>query len=228
MIKEKELKFFEKVLDIYAPSLWQVEEDDLDGEDDLRYALEKVFEDSSFEICSGASRLAIVFPEQDWVIKMNIDGHMMFREEYDEETCEYYYDDEDFIKEVLEEDYCKLEYDNYKKAEELGLEKFFAETIYLGNTRDGKRIWLQEKVIPVSDESLSRPVSENSKTKAKEMSKYIDKEWLGRCIDLYGEEKTREMLNFNNKINNDVHNGNYGFTIGDDEPKFLDYCGYYG
>lgn len=88
-----------------------------------------------FHIYSGASKVVFVDDEWDWVIKI---GFMR-----ETNTC--------FVARGTDFNYCEIEANLYRSAENNHLEEFFAATYECGEV-DGVSVFIQEKVTTIEGE----------------------------------------------------------------------------
>lgn len=140
---------------------------------------------------------------------------------------------------------CEREVELYKKAVELGLEKFFPKTelfCYLGDTP----IVIQEKVdfadcnIPSAakvreieriarsalHQKLCYKIMNYLRENADFRVRSISSRWLSACVRLYGKKTVFELEKFiiDNRIN-DLHGNNVGWL--NSKPVILDFSGYW-
>ena len=150
-------------------------------------------DDDSIEAHYGYSRLALVFNDEDFVIKIpftySIDEDFCLseedmikdKEEYGYKDNEFYYDEYDDAYYYLGKytgldeysDYCDQEVDFYYQAKDEGLEEFFAEEWYLGSI-NGVPFYAQIKAVSFDD--YDREDNQNSvfSTRKKEIEKASD------------------------------------------------------
>lgn len=177
---------------------------------------------------NGASQLAFIIEGADRVIKIPFDGIMNEWEDWNPDTEEENYKEE---FEPFDLDYTAKTYDIYQLAVEAGVSEFFADIDILGLSFNNQLIYTQKFVLPLGEDgSSSIDPSEDSLRKAKEMCRNrripFDYDWVATCLDLYGEEKFNQLLEFINEHRlNDFHSNNYGYTR-DGKPMLLDYCGF--
>lgn len=213
----------------------------LDCEDD-RY-IEDIyyfFSKKSAEVFHGASKIAVILPQEDYVLKIGFNGVYCSTDTYNEETGDWECSDEDDWIEYSESgsfggnDYCLTEQIIYDKAVAEGLEGFFAETCFVDEV-DGHRVFAQEKVIPDNDcmpTSHKTPSDESFhyiKSKRAEDKWYrpsCSDEWDAAAIDCYGMVKYLQFLEFckENDIK-DLYGANYGWRA-DGTPVLLDFSNY--
>lgn len=179
----------------------------------------------------GVSKLVFVLKEQDWVIKIPFNGY--YSNVLDDETCEYGKEEEEywtFFQYAAENgwDYCNVELEKYESVQSRGLECFFADTRYLCSDKNNYPIYIQEKVIPCSDDKEKRTPSKKSLELVKDKH-YFNDEWVAIAIDFYGEHKVKQFLdyieNIDPIISDDLHTGNYGYRP-DGSPCLLDFSGW--
>ncbi len=121
-------------------------------------------------------------------------------------------------------DYCELEVNNYKKAEEEGVSSFFASTEYVGMLYDTIPVYASERCVPFNDieHNSETPDGENiffkfgvPNTITQELKKQYP---IGRLFAL------KEFLDDNDIY--DLHSGNWGYDK-DGKLKIIDYSNYY-
>lgn len=208
--------------------------------------------DGSAEIKWGMSKLVIIAPSlKDIVIKIPFDGIYDFHYDdvyYQKKKSEHTYYDEhgewDFHKfnsvkskdKKNKTDYCAVEVEKYQDLFAIDLDIFVAETYLYDTMSNGIRVYIQEKAFSSEDdpEWSTRRSSANSGATAR---KWIDEEsiplesnWIGLCIDKYGEERTKEFLDYCNykdpTLISDTHCGNIGYRM-DGSPLIIDYSGFW-
>lgn len=164
----------------------------------------------------GASKLCLVFKDEDFVIKWSNDDR------YDESMKE-----------------AEL----YQKAKEKNLEKFFPETEIFAEI-NGITFIRQEKIsfscsnLPVhkrrkyhdmtktgSDKVVSKMAHE-FKAAAPRYRRNLDNLWAKMALVLYGKKACKALCDFivENHIN-DLHEDNIGYK--NDRPIILDFAGYH-
>lgn len=196
----------------------------------IKYKLEQINEFIYVE--RGMTKLVIIPPNCNYVIKIPFNGHYYDNEFYFFEEAA---NEEDFS------DYCLTEYIKYQQLKKENLECFVAKTVYY-KTIDNTRIFIQEKVIPLdspwaySNISIPNP-SENSKKIVSSIFSndnimdFYDTEWASNCVELYGAQKTKNFFLYcsmqDPDIIEDFHDGNYGYRK-NGEPVILDYSNYSG
>lgn len=121
-------------------------------------------------------------------------------------------------------DYCELEVDNYKKAEEDGVSSFFAPTEYIGTLYDTIPVYASERCVPFSDVEYNGEIPDGENmffkfrvpnTITQELKKQYQTERLFAL---------REFLDDNDIY--DLHSGNWGYDK-DGKLKIIDYSNYY-
>lgn len=217
LLEDKALKLIKTLeeADIIPDLEFGYDEDTGELDMDEQFALCKILTDIGVNgfTDSGASKFVFVFPEQ-YVVKIGFEGV-------------YSYDDGYFF-EPFDDDYCELEYENYLKAEEAGLDFLFAEIKPLYKI-GSRKFYIQEYV----NFNINLTPSEKSKTTAKRIKENsghfcsIDIPWLASVIEAYGEEIAEQLMDFikETKIN-DLHCGNCGYDL-KGFPKLADYSGWF-
>ena len=206
----------------------------------------------SYYVTSGASKIAIIFRNKDWVIKIPYFGRVEDNSDCcrpsgeacphtDESVvpcheCPHHKDDIDYTYysgachntiEIEDEwNYCELESKLWIAAQEAGLEKLFLRTMKIG-MHNGSPIYIQEKadIIGLSSTSPS-PESKSRFTNSFADRHGFDDEFFGAfLLDYYGEIMLDKFFTFIEKYGIcDFHRGNFGFQ--DNRPVFVDYSGF--
>lgn len=180
--------------------------------------LGSLISDAPFKVFSteGASKLCLVFKEEDFVIKWSNDDR------YDES-----------IKEV----------ELYQKAKEKNLEKFFPKTEIFAEI-NGITFILQEKisfscaVLPghksrkyrdmtkTSSDKVVSKMAHEFKAAAPRYKRNLNTLWAKMALVLYGKKACKALCDFivENHIN-DLHEDNIGYK--NDRPVILDFAGYH-
>lgn len=135
-------------------------------------------------------------------------------------------------------DYCLAEVKRYEKAKELGIEKSFLKTFYVGDI-NGYPVYAQEKV----DFSSNNADSIVDRCKHKKVKRYIKKiggaleewillrnpvedDWGIETFKYYGFQYCKKLFSFIDDENiNDLHSSNIGYLKG--HPVLMDYAGWY-
>lgn len=206
--------------------------------ENLNYSFEKKMPKTA--TYHGVSKMAIVIPESQYVIKVPFNGKWdtYYDDDDDNDTYEEYWEDFMYANpENYSFDYCCDELDKYEKAAACGLGMFFAETLFYGYTKGGYPLYLQEKVRPYNHirRADTPKAKENSLTyvKDKRANDYnwesLPEEWLAMAVDRYGLELVERFIDFIHTeepdISDDLHGGNYGYRY-DGSPVLLDFSGW--
>lgn len=207
--------------------------------------------DGAAQIKYGMSKLVIVAPSlENIVIKIPFSGVYDFHYDddysYDEASDYVYYTDEgewDFHEfnnvrskdKKNKTDYCAVEAEKYQDLYSLDLDEFVAETHLYTELSNGIKVYIQEKALSSEDDPSwnTRKSSADSRATAR---KWVDEEsiplesnWIGLCIDVYGEDRTKAFLDYCNYedpiLISDTHCGNIGYRE-DGSPVLLDYSGF--
>ena len=187
--------------------------------DDLKYHYEY-----------GATKLVIMLPDCDFVIKIPFSGS--YQEFYQDKTDDYeeeYVEFENADFETCEWDYCKTEVNRYNLAKNAGIEKYFAKTEYIGMVNNYP-IYIQQKAEIFSEVKDLNSYSEEKKSSTREK---CDKEdlwcfnecWLSDLLDYCGDRIFSLFMSFlkDNEID-DLHSSNIGYI--DENPVLVDYSGF--
>lgn len=181
---------------------------------------------------------------KDWFVSLG--GHSFFAENFGfqyfhgaSKAC-FFNEDElsDWVIKVDYRDnshhYSLIESENYRRAQENGLETYFAATYPLCE-RDGVSFFIQERVECDENEVFSKWFSlmkehfypedfdtkeEMNWTVADAVEELSD---IERVDLLFGNQDLIDFL-VDNRIN-DLHQGNFGFL--EDRIVIMDYCGWY-
>lgn len=199
--------------------------------------------DGEAEFKFGMSKLVIIAPSlKDIVIKIPFHGiYDKYYDDYDKHKDIVYFDEDlyeygftQFNSARVKDrsNYCAVEYDRYQKLKKLNLDKFVAETAFYTTLSNGIKVYLQEKAYSSEDDPdwTERKSTQRSRNLARHWSEdegiTINTEWIGLCIDKYGEKKTKKFLDYCNYtdpvIIADCHTGNIGYRA-DGTPLILDF-----
>lgn len=197
---------------------------------DIKEALYKI--DPTIEIHFGYSKVVITSPNLDGaVIKIPFKGYYTLLDH------EYRFVSFDYAPIENHWNYCEYECKVYKYMVDCGFGDFFAEIAYFASLGNFD-CYIQEYV--ASKATIGLPsISDKSIYKAADFCAEVgqdlfdDFNWLGFCIETYGEEivyyflqlfEEDEMLN--ECIMSDLHSKNYGQRMSG-TPCILDYCGFF-
>lgn len=184
------------------------------------------------KIKSGLTKIVIIFPDRDYVIKIPFNKYLDWE---DDSSTAYVMsgatgDNTDGVW-----DYCAQEVYIYNLAKLYHLEKAFPETIYLGKWNNYP-IYLQEKCSPINDIDLDPSTEEEINDLSYEVSNlmqindfpYIYLNWICMYYLTYGKLDTVQLLKFIKFYGiDDLHTGNIGFSSLDDRPVLIDFSGFY-
>lgn len=193
-----------------------------DGYTDLKFeewrtAHCSILDSLNIRVERGASKVCILTPNEDWVIKVNIDRSA-----------------KRFNSGI---NYCKTECDNYQYAIESGLDKYFAAMYFCGFV-DGIAVYLQERARLDEcsfESSMYRYISscypKDEYPDEDEREKYIESAIFGCEVADYvtaflGEDMDC-LIDFLESYGiNDLHYGNWGF-MHDGRIVMIDYSGFF-
>lgn len=175
-------------------------------------------------LSSGVTKLCLIFPNEKYVIKIPLMGdlnHKQSKKYRKEIKCGNY-------TPIYEKtfNYCEIETVNYLKAEEEGLEDFFAKEEKIMEYR-GIPIYVQERIQVIYCDSTSYSM------KPKEDVMGYESEWgeemnnfFSDLLEAAGEDKFQQIIDFIewNGIN-DLHDENVGYNY-EGLPIFFDYSGF--
>ena len=204
-------------------------DEDLTEDNFFDNVIEHLPKNISFKYFSGATKLVILFPGADYVIKIPFNG-------------QYTYNDEDeLIYWEFENgsygccwDYCLGEVEKYAEAEEIGLENFFAKTELIGHVH-GHPIYVQERATIYEDVAKEKDKQKNSWERRKSARELCDYKgyscfnglWILDLQDYCGGPDDELFCSFMNYVTDyisDLHMGNVGYIDG--KPVLVDYSGF--
>ena len=215
--------------------------------DEVTYILRQELPNTKIAFDSGISKLVILIPNEDVVIKIPY-SQMFDSESYNSDYS--YWDSgeagEDYAEPMEEDyfvkfdsaisdkvetssnwDYCELECAFYEAAYEEGLAQYFAKEELYAMVLD-QPIYIQERVVPLDVEISSSRKAYTEETR--ETSKRCDELdircfnsiWITDFFNCYGETEFVKLSKFLKKMNiYDLHSGNLGYLHG--APILLDY-----
>jgi hypothetical protein len=172
---------------------------------------------------NGASKVCLCFP--DYVLKTSFVAEVV-RNDWNDKTKEW----EQEFRSLEDVDYCEVEYKVYQAAKEKGLEKFFAETMQIGDSpvyiQEAYEESLDDSWDPdISDEIRARVVNIQNNDPLYQLSLRVSDETLMVLINQNSEEDLIALGEFLDRFDiNDLHEGNSGWFHG--RLKFIDFCGY--
>ena len=229
-IKKEIIDSFLEAISPLPNKLGSLEEDEkVVGLDEMLYKLRQI--DPSATIQNGVSKMVIIADTlENVVIKIPFNGTY---ECVVDENDEYIWRDFQYApSDIDESDYCLAEFETYRELRKQKLHSFVAKTVFY-LMWDGYRIFIQEKVIPIYDDSHTptlTPISQKAIDKVNDIPYRRGRsEWIARCIQTYGEKKTKRFFKYcekeNTHITDDFHMGNYGYRP-NGTPCILDYSDY--
>lgn len=222
------------------------------------------YEEEMFEVYHGISKVVLepIDKKLEFVVKLPIYGSVdidssrgctalyekreecvcegdTFNCQY--EDCEFYDEDKVTYNNEYEcansdngNDYCEAEVRYYAEAKKKRLEKFFAETVYIGKSESGLPVYIQEKVPYADGEKGKNSLSEKSKISFKKIAKkrpqytnVLPEAFSKTILDVYGVKSFVKLVDFliDQEIDGDFHSQNVGFTE-DQKPILFDYSDY--
>lgn len=175
----------------------------------------------------GCTKLALFFPDYDYVIKIPFKGFLFDSGEGDE-----FYPFECADDANNGDNYCEAEVLRYQAAKDAGLQQFFEENICIGEIQ-GTPIYKQALCTPYSYASEVYVLSNLEEREAVEAfceSKNLDcfnPEWLTEVAKTCGTKVLEELLQFIEDYNiSDLHNGNIGYKFKNHFPVIFDYASF--
>ena len=184
---------------------------------DFHRAVRKLAQELGGTMDEGASRLCMIFPNDDEVIKIP----------YLDNTST---------------DYCAKELANYESAKRYGVEKILLPVRKFGEYDNGASIyiqpkysfchsdaevgWLRRKRDEITYQRI-RASSVFTSLRCKFYQSRISDDWLMFVYAKYGKKFCRSLIKWTNDCKvNDLHMSNVGYLHGN--PIILDYAGYFG
>jgi hypothetical protein len=198
------------------------------------------------DIHSGASRVCIVLPNCDYVIKIPFTEYFLegsyerhlewfkdgkLDQEPDEKDFHYPFECAYSNDLNLESswDYCAYECALYEEAHFCGLAQYFAAEEFYAEP-NGYPIYIQQKATLKDDEDKVTKLSNAQLTSTYNTCSHegltcFDDEWITIFIDTYGLNEFKKLSEFLDKFCiEDLHGGNIGFLNG--APILFDYANY--
>ena len=197
------------------------------------------FYTGNYSINNGISKVAIIFYDLPFVLKIPFNGHWEYDYEYDAEHDEWYDTEEPRFNYFYcaraydSSDYCWNELDKVELAQDRGYGELLADMADVYTDSNGRHFYIQEKVLPLHEASsvVSKP-SNDSLKKAQSMDSIYNScnvEWRASVIEHYGEQFWISFVNWNESGDlgylEDMHGGNYGYRY-DGTPVLFDVAGY--
>lgn len=216
----------------------------LTAEDDVVDPLSEYF-NINFEY--GASKLVLLFHDEDFVIKIPFRYFEIEEGDYGATLMEYEREEieeepliEDFLQPISRAsnfyldtlrhwDYCELETAIYREAVEDELAPYFAEE-FLAGFVGNMPIYCQAKVQTYYEGAThyTEEVQEKTTRSCKERGLRVmfDIDWVTDFIQYYGLNEYERLLKFIDQLGlRDFHHGNIGYI--DEYPILLDYSDFY-
>ena len=201
---------------------------DLTEENFYENIIEYLPKNISFNYYYGATKLVIIFPGADYVVKVPFSGQDM--EFFDDYNKEWHYDFIEFAGARGDTywDYCSAEVEEYKRAESCGLGQFFAKTELIGCVK-GYPIYIQERIDILKESNryyAKVERRESAKRTCREKGyKCFEASWVADLMDYCSEELFNRAMKYFTEQLNDLHSGNIGYLNG--APILADYSGFY-
>ena len=165
------------------------------------YEFEDVMVDNEdVKLENGATKGVFIFPDNDYVFKIELGS-----------GC------------------CKREEEIYEEAEEAGLQRFFAKSV-LYDVINGVEIYAQPKlIIPEYDKDETvdlSPAALELLDSCDDCNGLCENTLFEEFYITYDISLLEQLIDFINNNNiNDLHSNNIGYTV-KNEPVFIDYGGY--
>ena len=170
----------------------------------------------------GASKLVLLLPDEDFVVKIPFEGEYYEGEFYQFDGAVTPYSEKEW-------DYCLVEEYTYKIAEEAGAGDFLLKTFCIGKVGDYP-IYVQKKAETYSTRYSSSSKKYTDEEASEIYSKFdIDQLSINWVLDFlsYHTEQDLELLCnlIEESVLSDLHNGNIGYYK--DAPVIFDYSGFW-
>lgn len=183
----------------------------------------------SFKFFSGATKLVILFPGADYVIKIPFNGQYTYNA--DDELIFWEFENGSFGRTW---DYCLGEVEQYERAKKEGLENFFAKTEFIGYV-SGHPIYVQERATIYEEVAQEKDRQKNSWERRKSARDLCDSNgyscfnglWISDLQDYCGGPDDELFCSFMDYVTDyisDLHMGNVGYIDG--KPVLVDYAGF--
>lgn len=189
---------------------------------------------------TGATKMALFFPDTDFVVKIPFNGATKNHHEWNDETQQYekietftpfeYAETKD---EADSWNYCQVELELYEEAVHDNVSQFFLETELLIVINDTP-IYIQQKAEILADckDTYCYEDSYDEDTLSETRKKCDDKDlrcfnacWLSDAFNYYkNDDKVFDLLVFAENYLDDLHSHNLGYVNG--RPVIIDYAGY--
>ena len=181
----------------------------------------ELYFDDDYCINYGCSKLVIIPPNTDYVIKIPF----LADESYGE-FCSATYP----IHNSHGWDYCASECEWYYVAALHGIKDFFAKSEYVFSYNDYVKIYVQEKCKIYNGARHTHSKEErftvlNKLHSIKCQNTHLDLDFLVELFKYYSETEIQKFLIFTERNLSDLHNANVGFRYG--RPVLVDYSGFY-
>lgn len=208
--------------------------DDTFAQDNFtHYFIKEVPEDCNYNY--GASKLVIIPEYEDYVIKIPFscvyNEDYIEPDEYEEQEWLYFENAYYCRQEKRGWDYCEAEVEYYEEAADWGVEKYFAETRYIGDCH-GWPIYVQPKCEAMENthrlhsHTLEEYDSIQEKADSVDYHGIRDRDFLCDLFKDADVDTVSLLFQFIDEMLNDLHQGNYGYFEGTENACLLDYAGW--
>lgn len=187
---------------------------------------------------SGVTKMALFFPNTDFVVKIPFNGTTQHHYEWNDETDEYE-DTGEVVFEPFEEaytnseddtwNYCQTEVEVYAQAKDAGVAEFFLEMELFAVLND-QPIYIQQKAEIFEDikdiDDYDSDTTDTTRKKCRDRElRCFNACWISDAFKYYEEKKVFEFLKFADRNLEDLHTHNIGYV--NDKPVIIDYAGYH-
>lgn len=195
------------------------------------------------EVQTGVTKMALFFPNTDFVVKIPFNGVTQHHCEWNNEAQQYEETEEptfvpfEFAETKDEADnwnYCQVEVELYEEAVHDNVNQFFLETELLTVINDNP-IYIQQKaeILAECKDTDYYEDSYDEDTLSETRKKCKDKDlrcfnacWLSDAFSYYkNDDKVFDLLVFAENYLEDLHSHNLGYVNG--RPVIVDYAGYH-
>lgn len=205
--------------------------------DETKYDMfDQCFNYQAYSISSGATKCVVIPKEKNYVIKIPFTGTGDYYKSYYDSNG-YYHSTLDFYEDFYGADndervwdYCGAEVKRYRIAKEHHMEKFFAETAFVGYTTSDYPIYVQEKCTTLENTVLQYTHEEMDSMRhtlsSVDCIGELPIRWIISFFKTYGFDTLINFVNFLNAQdwNDDLRAANVGFL--NKKPILIDFSGF--
>lgn len=181
-----------------------------------------------FEYLHGATKIVLILPNEDFVIKIPFNGDYDYHNKFYNFCGAYSIFEEEYSEDKW--DYCNREKEIYLFAASNNFQYLFAKTELIGYVQ-GYPIYTQTKAKIYKEDIKKKNYYQklaSTKKKCREINcPCFCEGWLVDVIDYYGEKEFEKIMLFlqDNELDGDLHDSNLGYIDG--KPVLVDYSDYF-